>query len=83
MTPAEMLAVLDDAIAVAKRDRERRSNALELRGAPQVFGVAGKPTAEDGVYSFTARQCKRIRKHIYRELRAFYRDDLAPDKALR
>lgn len=72
MTPAEMVAVLDDAIAAAPR--KRRAIALELRapGGRVVVGVppvtiVGKFLGHDEggpVFGFTRRQCEEIRAVI-------------------
>lgn len=68
MTPHEMVAALDDAIAHAPRGR--RKIALELR-APggAVLGVYGKYLGRDPVdgvpvYGFTRRQCEQVRAII-------------------
>lgn len=66
MSPHELLAVLDDAIAAAPRGR--RAIALELH-APggNVLGVQGKflgHTEQGPCYGFTRRQCEAIRRVI-------------------
>lgn len=71
MTPNEMLGVLDDVIAVAKRGRRRRHDlVIDLHGSPQVLGETGTPDDEPGVYWFTLRQCQRIRRRILKAARA-------------
>lgn len=60
MTPEEMLAVLDDAIAATPR---ARAIALELT-APEVLGQRGRRLRTGGGYGYTRRQCTEIRSVI-------------------
>lgn len=71
MTPAEMLDVLDSAIAGPKT---RGGSVLELRN-PTVLGQKGKYLGRDpgdgsAVYGFTRRQCKNMRQAILDAARA-------------
>lgn len=71
MTPHELLGVLDDVIAVSKRQRKRRNDlVLDLHSSPVLLEEAGVPGDQPGEYRFTLRQCKRIRRRILRAARA-------------
>lgn len=71
MTPSELLAVLDDAIAYAYA--YPGPYAVDLT-APVVLGVRGYPNGRDPDgrvrYGYTRRQCKRIRRALLAEARA-------------
>lgn len=65
MTPAEMLDVIDAALA---KPGGNRAVVLELRN-PVVLGVRGRLLGhlpdETPVYGFTKRDCRRIQGVIY------------------
>lgn len=66
--PAEMLDLLDAALAKAKAKRlSKRMPAILLWGRPTVLGQTGKWVGvQDGInaYSFTVRQCREMRELI-------------------
>lgn len=66
--PAEMLDLLDTALAKAKAKRlGRRTAALLLWGRPTVLGQTGKWLGtQDGAnaYAFTVAQCREMREVI-------------------
>lgn len=77
MTPAHMIAVLDDAIAAAPRGRRAIALELHLDGGkllPSLVpgGIVGKYLGTDDrgpVYGFTRRQCEDARA-VIREVTA-------------
>lgn len=64
MTPAELLAVIEDADAAERRGSRRI--ILELR-SPRVLGFIGRPMGRDhegAVYGYTRKQAREIRDFI-------------------
>jgi hypothetical protein len=83
MTPHEFLGVLDDAIAVAERQRmRRRAPILALTGSPTLpqLGETGAPDPDQpGVYWFSLQQCRDMRDRLL----AAARDDAGVPEASR